>query len=111
MLELKRGEVARLRAGTGSLNHAYFLSLYHRTPTPESLFFFQAEDGIRALTVTGVQTCALPIFSGFPEPRRMAEKALAAVIQEAYIQGVSTRSVDELVKAMGMTGISKSQVS
>src|SRR5258705_3085474 len=41
----------------------------------------------------------------------MAEKALTAVIQEAYIQGVSTRSVDELVKAMGMTGISKSQVS
>jgi len=41
----------------------------------------------------------------------MAEKALAAVIQEAYVQGVSTRSVDELVRAMGMTGISKSQVS
>jgi hypothetical protein len=41
----------------------------------------------------------------------MSEKALAAVIQEAYVQGVSTRSVDELVKAMGMTGISKSQVS
>jgi transposase-like protein len=50
-------------------------------------------------------------FPGFLEPRRMAEKALAAVIQEAYIQGVSTRSVDELVQAMGMTGISKSQVS
>src|SRR6267378_1388434 len=50
-------------------------------------------------------------FPGFLEPRRMTEKALAAVIQEAYIQGVSTRSVDELVKAMGMTGISKSQVS
>ena len=50
-------------------------------------------------------------FPGFLEPRRTAEKALAAVIQEAYVQGVSTRSVDELVKAMGMTGISKSQVS
>src|SRR3954452_11323440 len=50
-------------------------------------------------------------FPGFLEPRRMAEKALTAVIQEAYIQGVSTRSVDELVKAVGMTGISKSQVS
>jgi putative transposase len=50
-------------------------------------------------------------FPGFLEPRRAGEKALAAVIQEAYIQGVSTRSVDELVKAMGMTGISKSQVS
>jgi putative transposase len=50
-------------------------------------------------------------FPGFLEPRRMAEKALAAVIQEAYVHGVSTRSVDELVRAMGMTGISKSQVS
>ena len=50
-------------------------------------------------------------FPGFLEPRRTAEKALAAVIQESYIQGVSTRSVDELVKAMGMSGISKSQVS
>ncbi len=50
-------------------------------------------------------------FPGFLEPRRTAEKALVAVVQEAYIQGVSTRSVDELVKAMGMTGISKSQVS
>jgi len=50
-------------------------------------------------------------FPGFLEPRRMTEKALTAVIQEAYIHGVSTRSVDELVRAMGMTGISKSQVS
>jgi putative transposase len=50
-------------------------------------------------------------FPGFLEPRRMSEKALTAVIQEAYIQGVSTRSVDDLVQAMGMTGISKSQVS
>ncbi|MCZ8195712.1 MAG: IS256 family transposase [Aquidulcibacter sp.] len=50
-------------------------------------------------------------FPGFLEPRRMTEKALTAVIQEAYIQGISTRSVDDLVKAMGMDGISKSQVS
>src|SRR3569623_1093872 len=50
-------------------------------------------------------------FPGFLEPRRMAEKALTAVIQEAYIQGISTRSVDDLVKAMGMSGISKSQAS
>ena len=48
-------------------------------------------------------------FPGFLEPRRMAEKALTAVIQEACIQGVSTRSVDNLVQAMGMSGISKSQ--
>jgi putative transposase len=50
-------------------------------------------------------------FPGFLEPRRMAEKALTAVIQEAYVQGISTRSVDDLVKAMGMSGVSKSQVS
>jgi len=50
-------------------------------------------------------------FPSFLEPRRIAEKALTAVIQEAYIQGVSTRSVDELVKALGMSGVSKSQVS
>jgi transposase-like protein len=50
-------------------------------------------------------------FPGFLEPRRMAEKALTAVIQEAYVQGISTRSVDDLVEAMGMSGISRSQVS
>jgi len=50
-------------------------------------------------------------FPGFLKPRRLAEKALTTVIQEAYIQGVSTRSVDDLVKALGMSGISKSQVS
>jgi putative transposase len=50
-------------------------------------------------------------FPGFLEPRRMTEKALTAVILEAYIQGVSTRSVDDLIKARGMEGISKSQVS
>jgi putative transposase len=50
-------------------------------------------------------------FPGFLEPRRLAEKALTAVIQEAYVHGVSTRAVDDLVRAMGGTGISKSQVS
>ncbi|RYD26742.1 MAG: IS256 family transposase [Lysobacteraceae bacterium] len=50
-------------------------------------------------------------FPTFLEPRRLSEKALTAVVQEAYIQGISTRSVDDLVKAMGMSGISKSQVS
>ena len=50
-------------------------------------------------------------FPFFLEPRRLAEKALTAVIQEAYIQGISTRSVDDLVQAMGMSGVSKSQVS
>ena len=46
-------------------------------------------------------------FPAFLEPRRMAEKALTAVVQEAYVQGISTRAVDDLVKAMGMSGISK----
>jgi|TARA_Y100000310_G_C20592804_1_gene768959 transposase-like protein len=50
-------------------------------------------------------------FPSLLEPRRRAERALVAVVQEAYIQGVSTRRVDDLVRALGMEGISKSQVS
>jgi transposase-like protein len=50
-------------------------------------------------------------FPSFLEPRRTSEKALVAVIQEAWIGGVSTRRVDDLVQAMGLTGISKSTVS
>jgi putative transposase len=50
-------------------------------------------------------------FPSFLEPRRTVEKALVGVIQEAYLQGVSTRSVDELAKALGCSGISKSEVS
>lgn len=50
-------------------------------------------------------------FPALLEPRRRAERALVAVIQEAYVQGVSTRRVDEVVQALGMQGISKSQVS
>jgi len=50
-------------------------------------------------------------FPPFLEPRKTAEKALVMVIQEAWIGGVSTRRVDELVQAMGLSGISKSQVS
>ena len=65
----------------------------------------------RAGTVAAPSGSGRPPTSCFLEPRRMAEKALTAVIQEAYIQGISTRSVDDLVKAMGMSGISKSQVS
>lgn len=68
---------------------------------------------------TGVGTVPVAIpklrkstyFPSFLEPRRSADKAMIAVIQEAYVHGISTRSVDDLVKAMGMTGISKSQVS
>jgi len=50
-------------------------------------------------------------FPSLLEPRKRAERALVAVVQEAYVQGVSTRRVDDLVKSLGMTGISKSQVS
>jgi putative transposase len=50
-------------------------------------------------------------FPALLEPRRRAERALSAVVQEAYVHGISTRKVDELVKALGMTGISKSRVS
>src|SRR5215204_2660866 len=50
-------------------------------------------------------------FPPFLEARKTSEKALIAVIQEAWIAGVSTRKVDDLVQAMGLTGISKSQVS
>jgi len=50
-------------------------------------------------------------FPGFLEPRKTSEKALVAVIQEAWIGGVSTRRVDELAQAMGLSGISKSTVS
>ena len=68
-------------------------------------------------TGAGTVSVAIPklrkgsYFPSFLEPRRTSDKALIAVIQEAYVQGVSTRSVDDLVKAMGMTGISKSEVS
>jgi putative transposase len=50
-------------------------------------------------------------FPPFLEPRKVSEKALVAVIQEAWIGGVSTRRVDELVQAMGLSGIGKSTVS
>ncbi len=50
-------------------------------------------------------------FPSLLEPRRRAEKALVAVVQEAYVHGVSTRKVDELVQALGLGGISKSEVS
>ncbi len=68
-------------------------------------------------TTVGTLDVAIPklrkgsYFPPFLEARRTADKALVAVIQEAYVHGVSTRSVDELAKAMGLAGITKSQVS
>ena len=68
-------------------------------------------------TTIGTLPVAIPklrkgsYFPSFLEARRTSDKALIAVIHEAYVHGVSTRSVDELAKAMGLAGISKSQVS
>jgi putative transposase len=68
-------------------------------------------------TTIGTLPIAIPklrkgsYFPPFLEARRTSDKALIAVIQEAYVHGVSTRSVDDLAKAMGLAGISKSQVS
>jgi putative transposase len=50
-------------------------------------------------------------FPSLLSPRRRSEKALLAVVQQAYVQGVSTRKVDELLQALGLTGIDKSKVS
>src|SRR5215475_368939 len=50
-------------------------------------------------------------FPSLLEPRRRAERALWTVVQEAYVHGVSTRKVDDLLKALGLDGVSKSEVS
>ena len=50
-------------------------------------------------------------FPSLLQPRRRAEHALLAVVQEAYVHGVSTRKVDDLMRALGLDGISKSEVS
>jgi len=65
--------------------------------------------GTIELTVPRVRDSSY--FPRLLEPRRRAEQALLAVVQEAYVQGVSTRRVDDLVQALGMQGMSKSQVS
>jgi putative transposase len=65
--------------------------------------------GSLSLRIPKLRQCSY--FPPFLEPRKTAEKALVMVIQEAWIGGVSTRRVDELVQAMGLAGISKSQVS
>jgi transposase-like protein len=65
--------------------------------------------GVLSLRVPKLRTGSH--FPGFLEPRRTSEKALVTVIQETWIGGVSTRKVDDLVQAMGLSGISKSTVS
>ena len=99
---------AEVDAVTGAAKHA-------RTPLREN-----QRNGYRERdweTRAGRIELAIPklrkgtYFPSFLEPRRTAEKALVAVIQEAYVHGVSTRAVDDLMKAMGGGGMSKSQVS
>jgi len=70
---------------------------------------WHTRNGTNALRIP--KLCRGSNFPAFLEPRRCLEKALAAVVQEAYIPPISTHSVDELVKSPGMTGMSKSQVS
>ncbi len=65
--------------------------------------------GTLDLTVPRVRDSSF--FPSLLEPRKRAERALVATVREASIQGVSTRRVDDLVKALGLDGISKSQVS
>ena len=50
-------------------------------------------------------------FPSLPEPRRRSEQALLSVVQQAYVEGVSTRRVDDLIKSLGCDGISRSRVS
>ena len=69
------------------------------------------DTGVGTVELKVARVCDSSYFPTLLEPRRKAERALAAVVQEAYVHGVSTRKVDELVKALGMTGISKSRVS
>jgi len=88
---------------------------YERTPTRQT-----QRNGYRLRpwdTRVGTVPLRIPklrqgsYFPSWLEPRRRAERALLAVIQEAYVHGVSTRKVDALIKALGLEGISKSQVS
>jgi putative transposase len=99
---------AEVEAAVGAAKHA-------RTPMRET-----QRNGYRERaweTRAGRIELAIPklrkgsYFPSFLEPRRTAEKALVAVIQEAYVHGISTRAVDDLVRAMGGGGMSKSQVS
>ena len=85
-------------------------------PDRRRLMARRAPSGWPSATATGIvsgrpapapsscafRSCGRELLPGLPRARRMAEKALTAVIQEAYVQGISTRSVDELVKAIGM---------
>ena len=109
------GEYVLQRLMDAEAQSACGAGLHERTPER-----MNQRNGYRDRTLeTRLGTMALRIpklrqgsyYPSFLEPRKASEHALVAVVQEAYVQGVSTRKVDELVQAMGMSGISKSQVS
>jgi transposase-like protein len=102
LMELEVGAVAGARYGEKSIERLAQRNGYRDRD-------WETRAGTVELRIPKLRTGSY--FPSFLEPRRLAEKALTAVIQEAYIQGISTRSVDDLVKAMGAAGISKSQVS
>jgi putative transposase len=75
---------------------------------------YRPRDWDTRVGTVGLQVPKLRAGSYFPsllEPRRRAERALAAVVMQCYVEGVSTRRVDDVARAMGVEGISKSQVS
>jgi len=81
-----------------------------RTGHRPRLFDTRSHAGALELAIPKLRTGSY--FPGWLlEPRRLAERALVAVVQEAYVKGVSTRKVDDLVRAMGASGVSKSEVS
>jgi putative transposase len=89
---------------------------YQRTPerTTQRNGYREPRDWDTRVGTVGLAIPKLRAGSYFPsfiEPRRRAEKALLAVVQQAYIEGVSTRKVDDLLQAMGLAGMDKSQVS
>jgi len=79
--------------------------VFARQPEPEDHQHDRPHDRAWPPSGEGVR------FPTFLEPRRMAVKTLTAAIREAYIRDISTRSVDNLVKAVGVDGISASQVA
>ena len=80
-------------------------------PTATAIATARSTPGSAALQLRIPKLRQGSYFPPFLEPRKTSEKALVAVIQEAWIGGVSTRRVDDLVQAMGLAGISKSTVS
>jgi putative transposase len=118
------GDVDFLREGVRVLAQALMdaevseqIGAEHSQRTPERVTHrngYRARDwdtrvGTVELQVPRVREGSYP--PSFLEPRRRAEKALAAVVAQCYVEGVSTRRVEDIAQAMGITSLSKSQVS